>query len=86
MNELTHNLLDDAKSICLLVNETNKRAQSFYRKCGFRFCATYETIFLLGRSSPVINEALAPRSALIEGITALTLVSNVLDVRHLLAP
>ncbi len=46
MNELTHRLLDDAKSICLLVNETNKRAQSFYRKCGFRFRATYETIFL----------------------------------------
>ena len=46
MNELTHKLLDDTKSICLLVNEINKRAQSFYRKCGFRFRATYETIFL----------------------------------------
>ena len=46
MNELTHRLLDDSKSICLLVNETNQRAQSFYRKCGFRFRATYETIFL----------------------------------------
>ena len=46
MNELTHKLLDDSKSICLLVNETNTRAQNFYRKCGFRFRATYETIFL----------------------------------------
>jgi ribosomal protein S18 acetylase RimI-like enzyme len=46
MNELTHRLFTDAKSICLLVNESNKRAQSFYRKCGFRFRATYETIFL----------------------------------------
>jgi uncharacterized protein len=46
MNDLTHKLLEDTKSICLLVNETNKRAQSFYRKCGFRFRATYETIFL----------------------------------------
>lgn len=46
MNELTHKLLTDSKSICLLVNEDNKRAQSFYRKCGFRFRATYETIFL----------------------------------------
>jgi uncharacterized protein len=46
MNELTYKLLDDTKSICLLVNEDNKRAQSFYRKCGFRFRATYETIFL----------------------------------------
>jgi ribosomal protein S18 acetylase RimI-like enzyme len=46
MNELSHKLFTDAKSICLLVNEDNKRAQSFYRKCGFRFRATYETIFL----------------------------------------
>jgi ribosomal protein S18 acetylase RimI-like enzyme len=46
MNELTHRLFTDATSICLLVNENNKRAQSFYRKCGFRFRATYETIFL----------------------------------------
>lgn len=46
MNELTHTLLEDTKSICLLVNETNQRAQNFYRKCGFRFRATYETIFL----------------------------------------
>jgi uncharacterized protein len=52
MNELTHKLLDDTNSICLLVNETNKRAQSFYRKCGFRFRATYETIFLPRKEFP----------------------------------
>lgn len=52
MNELTHRLLGDAKSICLLVNETNKRAQSFYRKCGFRFRSTYETIFLPRKEFP----------------------------------
>jgi predicted GNAT family acetyltransferase len=52
MNELTHRLLEDAESICLLVNETNKRAQSFYRKCGFRFRATYETIFLPRKEFP----------------------------------
>ena len=46
MNELTHKLLADTNSICLLVNESNERAQRFYRKCGFRFRATYETIFL----------------------------------------
>ena len=46
MNELTHRLLEDTKSICLLVNETNKPAQGFYRKCGFHFRSTYETIFL----------------------------------------
>jgi predicted GNAT family acetyltransferase len=52
MNELTHKLLEDTKSICLLVNETNKRAQGFYRKCGFRFRATYETIFLPRKEFP----------------------------------
>ncbi len=46
MSELMRRLLKDAKSICLLVNETNKWAQGFYRKCGFNFRATYETIFL----------------------------------------
>ena len=52
MNELTHKLLEDTKSICLLVNETNQRAQNFYRKCGFRFRATYETIFLPRKEFP----------------------------------
>lgn len=46
MSDLMRRLLEDTKSICLLVNETNKRAQTFYRKCGFHFRATYETIFL----------------------------------------
>jgi ribosomal protein S18 acetylase RimI-like enzyme len=52
MNELTHRLFGDTKSICLLVNENDKRAQSFYRKCGFRFRATYETIFLPRKQFP----------------------------------
>ncbi|HEX3253505.1 MAG TPA: GNAT family N-acetyltransferase [Pyrinomonadaceae bacterium] len=47
MSELLRRLLEDTKSICLLVNETNEWAQGFYRKCGFHFRATYETIFLL---------------------------------------
>jgi len=46
MSELMRRLLEGTKSICLLVNETNKPAQGFYRKCGFHFRATYETIFL----------------------------------------
>ena len=46
MSELLRRLLEDTKSVCLLVNETNEWAQSFYRKCGFHFRATYETIFL----------------------------------------
>ena len=46
MNELSRRLLQRADSICLLVNELNVSALNFYRKCGFRFRATYETIFL----------------------------------------
>ena len=46
MSELMRRLRKDTKSICLLVNETNEWAQGFYRKCGFNFRATYETIFL----------------------------------------
>ena len=46
MSDLMRRLLEETKSICLLVNETNQIAQSFYRKCGFHFRATYETIFL----------------------------------------
>ena len=46
MSELLRRLLENTKSICLLVNETNELAHGFYRKCGFHFRATYETIFL----------------------------------------
>jgi predicted GNAT family acetyltransferase len=46
MSNLMRRLLEDTKSICLLVNETNSWAQGFYLKCGFRFRSTYETIFL----------------------------------------
>ena len=46
MSELLRRLLEHTKSVCLLVNETNESAQGFYRKCGFHFRATYETIFL----------------------------------------
>jgi len=46
MSELSANLLTSAKSLCLLTNELNTGALAFYRKCGFLFRATYETIFL----------------------------------------
>ena len=46
MSGLLRRLLENTKSVCLLVNETNQWAQGFYRKCGFNFRATYETIFL----------------------------------------
>jgi ribosomal protein S18 acetylase RimI-like enzyme len=54
MSELMRRLLENTKSICLLVNESNEWAQGFYRKCGFHFRATYETIFL-PRREPVQN-------------------------------
>jgi len=54
MSGLMRRLLKDTKSICLLVNETNEWALGFYRKCGFHFRATYETIFL-PRKEPVQN-------------------------------
>ncbi|HEV8369165.1 MAG TPA: GNAT family N-acetyltransferase [Pyrinomonadaceae bacterium] len=44
--ELSRRLLTRTKSICLLANELNIGALTFYRKCGFRFRSTYETIFL----------------------------------------
>jgi uncharacterized protein len=46
MFELARKLLRSAKSLCLLTNELNTGALAFYRKCGFLFRATYETIFL----------------------------------------
>jgi uncharacterized protein len=55
MSALTQMLLENAKSICLLVNETNKRAHNFYEKCGFLFRATYETIFLPQREPLTTN-------------------------------
>ncbi|MGI8735254.1 MAG: GNAT family N-acetyltransferase [Pyrinomonadaceae bacterium] len=46
MAQLSGILLQRAKSISLLVDENNKRAQGFYKKCGFKFLTTYDTIFL----------------------------------------
>ena len=46
LSELSRKLLGRSRSICMLVNENNKRAQAFYKKCGYLFRASYETIFL----------------------------------------
>lgn len=46
LSQLSRNLLQRAKSICLLVNEQNKQAQAFYHKAGFTLCGYYDTIFL----------------------------------------
>lgn len=52
MSELSRSLLKRAKSVCLLVNYKNTKAQAFYRRCGYQFRATYLTIFL-PRKEPI---------------------------------
>lgn len=39
-------LLEHTKSVCLLVNQKNREAQSLYRKCNFKLRDHYDTIFL----------------------------------------
>lgn len=46
MSQLSKELLQRTNSISLLVDQRNKRAQAFFRKCGFRLLTTYDTIFL----------------------------------------
>ena len=51
MNQLSQVLLQQTRSLCLLVNENNQQAQQFYTKCGFLYRSTYETIFLPQKES-----------------------------------
>jgi len=46
LSQLSHNLLQRAKSLCLLVNEQHQQAHAFYYKAGFNLGAYYDTIFL----------------------------------------
>jgi ribosomal protein S18 acetylase RimI-like enzyme len=46
LSQLSRTLLRRTETVCVLVSEENARAQAFYRKAGFRFTSTYETIFL----------------------------------------
>ncbi|MBD0372923.1 MAG: GNAT family N-acetyltransferase [Pyrinomonadaceae bacterium] len=46
LSQLSRNLLARTKSICLLVNERNWKAQAFYLSAGYKLRCTYETIFL----------------------------------------
>lgn len=46
LKQLTRELLPRTRRVCLLVNEENTRAHSFYRACGFRLRGVYDTIFL----------------------------------------
>lgn len=46
LSQLSRQLLSKSKSISLLVNKKDERAQSFYRKAGYKFRSTYTAIFL----------------------------------------
>jgi predicted GNAT family acetyltransferase len=46
LSQLSRDLLFRAKSICLMVNDQNREAQALYRKCNFKPCGSYDTIFL----------------------------------------
>ncbi len=45
-SHLCRTLLARTVSICLLVNEQNKKAQEFYAKAGYKLQSRYDTIFL----------------------------------------
>ena len=44
--QLSRSLLKRTGSICLLVNERNHKAHTFYHRAGFRFLSYYTTIFM----------------------------------------
>ena len=46
LSRLCRHLLPATRTICLLANEENERAQRFYRTCGFKMRGVYDTIFL----------------------------------------
>ena len=46
LTRLCELMLARTRSICLLVNEENERAQRFYRSCGFQLRSIYDTIYL----------------------------------------
>ncbi|HSE30247.1 MAG TPA: GNAT family N-acetyltransferase [Pyrinomonadaceae bacterium] len=46
LRQLCHQLLTRTKVVCVLVNEENKRAHTFYRMCNFKMRGVYESIFL----------------------------------------
>lgn len=46
LTSLSSILLERSQSICLTVNEGNKKALNFYEKAGYQFHSHYETIYL----------------------------------------
>ncbi len=46
LRQLCQDLLVRTKSVCVLVNEENRRAHTFYRMCNFKMRGVYDSIFL----------------------------------------
>jgi GNAT superfamily N-acetyltransferase len=46
IRQLCQDLLSRTKSVCVLVNEENMRAHTFYRMCNFKMRGVYDSIFL----------------------------------------
>jgi predicted GNAT family acetyltransferase len=46
LRQLCQDLLASTKSVCVLVNEENQRAHTFYRMCNFKMRGVYDSIFL----------------------------------------
>ena len=46
MRQLTQDLLTQTKTVCVLVNEENERAHTFYRMCNFKVRGVYDSLFL----------------------------------------
>lgn len=46
MRHLCRDLLTRTKSVCVLINEENARAHTFYRMCNFKVRGVYDSIFL----------------------------------------
>lgn len=46
IRQLSRDLLKRTRSICVLVNEENQRAHTFYRMCNFKRRGVYDSIFL----------------------------------------
>ena len=51
MTQITNQLLERTRSVCLLVNRTNIAAQACYRKAGYEFREYYDTLYLQPRQS-----------------------------------
>lgn len=46
LSQLSRTLLRRTQSLCILVNEENEGAHAFYKRAGFKFVSTYDTVFL----------------------------------------